>query len=99
MNDGIYANAVLKDGKLLFWWTGNKRREVYDFCKDFMYSGLKMMEEIKNLVFADWEGDEDRYWIQDCWTLKGAKMVRVDGETIKENTFYTMENGELIEVE
>lgn len=51
------------------------------------------------LVFADWEGDEGRYWIQDCWTLKGAKMVRVDGETIKENTFYTMENGELIEVE
>ena len=51
------------------------------------------------LVFADWEGDEDRYWIQECWTLKGAKMVRVDGETIKENTFYTMENGELIEVE
>ena len=51
------------------------------------------------LVFADWEGDEDRYWIQDCWTLKGVKMVRVDGETIKENTFYTMENRELIEVE
>lgn len=51
------------------------------------------------LVFADWEGDEDRYWVQSCWTLKGAKMVRVDGETIKENTFYTMENGELIEAE
>lgn len=51
------------------------------------------------LVFADWEGDEDRYWVQSCWTLKGAKMVRVDGEVIKENTFYTMENGELIEVE
>ena len=51
------------------------------------------------LVFADWEGDEDRYWVQSCWTLKGAKMVQVDGETIKENTFYTMENGELTEVE
>lgn len=51
MNDGIYANAVLKDGKLLFWWTGNKCREVYDFYKDFMCSGLKMMEEIKNFEY------------------------------------------------
>ena len=50
------------------------------------------------LVLADWEGDEGNYWTQDRWSLKGAKMVRVDGETIKENTWYTMMNGEIVEV-
>ena len=51
------------------------------------------------LVLADWEGDEGNYWTQDSWNLKGAKMVRVDGETIKENTWYTMVNGEIVETE
>ena len=50
------------------------------------------------LVFADWEGNESRYWIQDYWSLKGAKMVRVDGETIKENTWYGIENGKVYEM-
>ena len=50
------------------------------------------------LVLADWEGDEGNYWTQDRWSLKGAKMIRVDGEAIKENTWYTMENGEIVEV-
>lgn len=49
------------------------------------------------LVLADWEGDEDDYWTQELWTLKGAKMVRVDGDNIKEDTFYTMRNGEIVE--
>lgn len=44
----IYANAVLKDGKLIFWWTGDKCKDVYDFYKDFMYAGLNMLDEIKN---------------------------------------------------
>ena len=51
------------------------------------------------LVLADWEGDEDNYWTQNLWTLKGAKMVQVDGKNIKENTWYTMVNGEIKEVE
>ena len=51
------------------------------------------------LVFADWEGNENRYWRQEEWELKGAKMVRVDGETIKENTWYVIENGEIKEWE
>ena len=50
-----------------------------------------------HLVFADWEGDENRYWDKKLWSLKGAKMVQVDGETIKEDTWYTMENGEIVE--
>ena len=51
------------------------------------------------LVLADWEGNKDHYWKQEEWSLKGAKMVQVDGETIKADTWYTMENGEVIEVE
>ena len=51
MNQKIYANAVLKDGKLLFWWTGDECKSVYDFYKDFMCSGLKMMEEIENFDY------------------------------------------------
>ena len=50
------------------------------------------------LVLADWEGNENNYWTQELWSLKGAKMVRVDGEKIKENTWYTMKNGEFVEV-
>ena len=50
------------------------------------------------LVLADWEGTENNYWTQELWSLKGAKMVRVDGEKIKENTWYTMKNGEIVEV-
>lgn len=49
------------------------------------------------LVLADWEGDEDEYWTQELWSLKGAKMVRVDGTNIKANTWYTMINGEIVE--
>lgn len=48
MEREIYANAVLKNGKLIFWWTGDKCKDIYDFNKDFYYSGLNMMEEIKN---------------------------------------------------
>ena len=50
------------------------------------------------LVLADWEGNESEYWKPDTWKLKGAKMVRVDGEHIKENTWYTMRNGKIVEV-
>ena len=56
------------------------------------------------LVFADWEytGSEDdpKYDRnnQSAWVLNGAKMVQVDGENIKPNTWYTIENGEIAEV-
>ena len=51
------------------------------------------------LVLADWEGDENDYWNQNSWQLKGAKMVRVDGEIIKPDTYYTMKNAEVVEAE
>ena len=59
------------------------------------------------MVFADWEyngnaddGDCEKADARiDSWTFKGAKMVRVDGETIKENTWYTIRNGEVLEAQ
>ena len=51
------------------------------------------------LVLADWEGNENNFWTQEEWSLKSAKMVRIDGEKIKADTWYTMENGEIVEVE
>ena len=51
------------------------------------------------LVLADWEGNENNYWTQTEWNLKGAKMVRVDGVNIKEDTWYTMKNGEIVEAD
>lgn len=53
------------------------------------------------LVFADWEytGSEDDTEYdrnnQSAWVLNGAKMVQVDGEIIKPDTWYTIENGEI----
>ena len=48
MNKEIYANVVLKNGKLIFWLTGNKCNDVNDFNKDFYYSGLNIVDELKN---------------------------------------------------
>lgn len=51
------------------------------------------------LVLADWDGNDNNYWTQNEWILKGAKIVRVDGKKIKENVWYTMKNGEIVEAE
>lgn len=51
-NRKIYANALLKDGKIMFWWTGDKCDSKYDFYKDFMYAGLNMVDEFKNNDYA-----------------------------------------------
>ena len=56
------------------------------------------------LVFADWEytGSEDDPEYdrnnQSAWVLNGAKMVQVNGDDIKPDTWYTIENGEIAEV-
>ena len=38
-------------------------------------------------------------WNGETYPIKGVKAVRVDGETIKENTWYKLENGQIIETE
>ncbi len=42
--------------------------------------------------------DEDRYLFPPLW-LAGAKAAIVDGEKIKADTWYRLENGEFVEVE
>ena len=48
-------------------------------------------------MLADWEGNEDNYCTESEWTLKGAKMVKIDGKKYKANTWYTMKDGEIVE--
>ena len=43
----VYANAVLSDGKILFWWTGDECDCPEDFYKDFYYAGINMTEYIE----------------------------------------------------
>lgn len=57
------------------------------------------MFSVPILFWLTGKGDEDDYWNQNSWQLKGAKMVRVDGEIIKPDTYYTMKNGEVVEAE
>ena len=53
------------------------------------------------LVLAEWKRiDNDAwYWKEEAWEFVGSLMVRVDGEKVKESTWYTLKNGELVEVE
>ena len=48
----IWENVVLKDGKLLFWRTGNEKYSICDFSKDFYTCHLRMIEEIASGRFA-----------------------------------------------
>ena len=54
------------------------------------------------LVLADWKcngNESSSYWEEDMWELKDAVIVRVDGETIKEDTWYTMVDGKVVNEE
>ena len=60
-----------------------------------------------HLILSDWEyvgehwsdGDLKTPYDKDSWKLRGAKMVQVDGEFIKADTYYRCINGEIIEVD
>jgi hypothetical protein len=53
------------------------------------------------LVLAEWKqiDDDAWYWKEEAWDFIGSLMVHVDGEKVKENTWYTLKDGELVEVE
>jgi len=40
----VYANALLSDGEILFWYTGDECKAWYDFYKDFYYAGINSVE-------------------------------------------------------
>ena len=59
-----------------------------------------------HLILSDWRFIGEKYWDgsykdmynKDNWELTGAKMVVVDGEMIKEDTYYRCIEGEIVEV-
>ena len=59
-----------------------------------------------HLILSDWkyvgarysDGDYMDPYDKESWELTGAKMVVVDGEKIKEDTYYRCIEGELVEV-
>lgn len=69
------------------------------------YKGKAMGVLGSHIVLAEWKyigkKDDDRYdrSEQKAWEFLGAKMFRVDGEKVKPDTWYRLENGELMEVE
>lgn len=36
----VYANALLSNGKILFWYTGSECTSWQDFYKDFYYANI-----------------------------------------------------------
>lgn len=62
----VWANALLSDGEILFWYTGSKCEHFSDFYKDFYFSGLNMTEysknhklEVRSIGFVDETEDEE----------------------------------------
>ena len=46
-----------------------------------------------HIVVSEWRNDECK------WTLLGAKMVRIDGKKYKAETWYTLKDGKVVEVQ
>ena len=59
-----------------------------------------------HLILSDWkyvgarysDGDYMDPYDKESWELTGAKMIVVDGENIKEDTYYRCIEGEIVEV-
>ena len=63
------------------------------------YKGIAKGVLGAHIVLADWEGDENEYRNPEKWTLKGEKMKKVDGKTIKPDVWYTIRDGKVIEAD
>ena len=75
------------------------------FAVAWGYKGKVRGVKGSHLVLADWRyvGEKyNDYWDsnnKDAWEFNGAKMFIVDGEKYKENVWYTIVDGEIVEVE
>lgn len=48
-NVTLYANALLSDGEILFYYTGGDKCNDYnEFYKDFYFAGINMLEYAKS---------------------------------------------------
>lgn len=69
------------------------------------YKGKAMGALGSHIVLAEWKyigsKEDDKYdkAEQKAWEFVSAKMFRVDGEKVKPDTWYRLENGELVEVD
>ena len=69
------------------------------------YKGKAMGVLGSHIVLAEWKyigsENDDAYdrSEQKAWEFVGAKMFRVDGEKVMPDTWYRLENGELVEVD
>lgn len=61
------------------------------------YKGRAKGVKGSRIILADWEGNENHPHSEDGWTLKGAKMIKIDGVKYKEDTWYTMKDGKVEE--
>ena len=66
--------------------------------KESIASALGIEGKVKGalgcwIVCAEWENKNE------CWHIKCVKAVAVDGEKIKADTWYTLRNGEFVEVQ
>lgn len=64
-----FTNALLKDGKIMFWWTGKSRCTMpEDFYKDFYYAGMNMVSELQTgryeLVTGEIEYLNNEEWVK-----------------------------------
>lgn len=51
-----------------------------------------------HLVLSEWKSNGGRYWEEETWTFNGATMIVVDGENTKENTWYGLRDGKVVEI-
>jgi hypothetical protein len=64
----IYANVLLSDGKILFWYIGDECKNPTEFYKDFYYANINMAEyekyhklEIKKMGFTIYDMDDNNF--------------------------------------
>lgn len=80
----IWANALLSDGKILFWYTDrDKAKSKFDFYKDFYYSRIKVdeYEKTHKLTLVRKEffvfNDEDNNKIFDVEAVEFYKQYEI----------------------
>lgn len=82
--------------------------ERHGFASATGYKGASSATGYKgaHLILSDWkyvgarysDGDYMDPYDKESWELTGAKMIVVDGENIKEDTYYRCIEGEIVEV-
>lgn len=100
MKRKIYANALLSDGKILFWNIGQREKDIYDFYKDFIYSELNEMTyfkqhemEISSMAF-EFEDDEEsdmNNFIFDVLAIEFFKLYEISEDSDGKPPYETIE--------